>query len=178
MYFDSENILENKLILLYAFQQCKSPMTKDQVSQIIIENIQISYFDVQFLLESLLSDGFLIQGPQKQAVVYSISDKGRETLHLFESRIPSYLKEMLDLYVRQNKDKVLRDVTARGTYRLRGDGDFAVELMLMENDVELIELSVHVPNKTQATFICNNWEKRSSRIYGDIIQALIKEDQE
>jgi hypothetical protein len=48
MYFDSENILENKLIILFALSQFNIPMTKEQITQIILENVQISYFDIQF----------------------------------------------------------------------------------------------------------------------------------
>lgn len=176
MYFDSENVLENKLILLYAFNQCKSPLTKEQISQIIIENIQISYFDIHFLMDSLLDDGFLVSGSARDTQVYSISEKGRETLELFIHRIPSYLREMLDLYVRKNKDNVLKDVRSNATYHLRGDGDFAVELSLVENDVSLMDLSIHVPNITQAKSICNNWKTASSRIYSEIIHSLVRSD--
>lgn len=176
MYFDSENVLENKLILLYAFNQCKAPLTKEQISQIIIENVQISYFDIQFLIDSLVADEFLVGGSPSNPNIYSISDKGRQTLELFIHRIPSYIKEMLDLFIRRNKDNVLKDVRSKASYILRGDGDFAVQLSLVENEVELMELSIHVPNKAQAKYVCNNWENRSSQIYSDIIQALIKED--
>jgi hypothetical protein len=176
MYFDAENILENKLILLYAFNQCKAPLTKGQISQIIIENIQISYFDIQFLIDSLLEDGYLSSTPHRDDHVYAISETGRQTLSLFIDRIPAYLREMLDLFIRQNRDHVLKDVRSQASYLLRGDGDFAVSLRLVENDVELMELTVHVPNKAQAKYICNNWESRSTKIYSDIIQALIKED--
>lgn len=176
MYFDSENVLENKLILLYAFNQCKAPLTKDQISQIIIENIQISYFDIHFLLDSLMDDGFLVQGSSRNNHVYSISEKGRESLNLFIDRIPSYIREMLDMYVCKNKDNVLKDVRCDASYHLRGDGDFAVQMSLVENDVVLMDISIHVPNVTQAKHLCQNWKSGSSRIYSEIIQALVRDD--
>nr|WP_225877845.1 DUF4364 family protein [Alkalibacter mobilis] len=175
MYFDSENVLENKLIILYALNQFKVPVNKEQISQIIIENVQISYFDIQFLIQSLSTDGFLVLINDNNTDYYSISDKGRETLSLFSDRIPTYIKEILDIFIRQNKDKVLKEVKNVATYKITGDGEFEVRLTLVENDVSLINISISVPNKAQARFISENWEKNGQTMYTDIINTLIKE---
>jgi hypothetical protein len=106
---------------------------------------------------------------------FSISEKGRETLSLFSDRIPTYIKEILDIFIRQNKDKVLRQVKNLASYKLSGDGEFEVTLNLMENDVSLISISLNVPSKTQAKYICSNWQSKGQNIYTDIINTLIKE---
>ena len=175
LYFDSENILENKLIILYALDQFKVPVNKEQISQIVLENVQISYFDLQFLINSLLDDDFLYKMNDNKIDYFSISEKGRETLSLFSDRIPTYIKEILDIFIRQNKDKVLRQVKNLASYKLSGDGEFEVTLNLMENDVSLISISLNVPSKTQAKYICSNWQSKGQNIYTDIINTLIKE---
>ncbi|NTW71966.1 MAG: DUF4364 family protein [Eubacteriaceae bacterium] len=174
MYFDSENVLENKLIILYALNQFKVPINKEQISQIILENVQISYFDVQFLINSLLEDEFLNKIDDNNHEYFSISEKGRDTLNLFTDRIPFYLKEIIDIFIRENKDKVLKQVKNISSFKITGDGEFEVSLRLLENDVSLIDLTLNVVNKTQARFICDNWEAKGQSIYTEIIDALIK----
>ncbi|MPW24694.1 DUF4364 family protein [Alkalibaculum sp. M08DMB] len=174
MYFDSENILENKLIILYALNHFKTPLTKDQITQIILENIQISYFDIQFLVDSLKSDKFVVEFSDTGGLYYSISETGKSTLHLFESRVPSYIKEIIGMFISQNKDKLLKQVKYQSTYKKQGDGVFIVNLKLFENDISLIDLNINVVSIKQAEFMCSNWDNNGDKLYTEIINTLIK----
>lgn len=173
MYFDSENILENKLIIMYALNQFKTPLTKDQITQIILENIQISYFDIQFLVESLKTDEFIEEISDAGNYYYAISTTGKSTLQLFESRIPSFIKEIIGMFISQNKDKLLKQVKCQSSYNKQGDEEFIVNLKLCENDVVLIDLKLNVVNKNQADLMCANWDKNGDKIYSQIIDTLI-----
>lgn len=175
MYFDSENILENKLIILFALSQFKVPMTKEQITQIVLENVQISYFDIQFLIENLKTDEFINELSEGGRSYYSISEAGRSTLKLFESRIPAYIREIISMFISQNKDKVLRQVKYQATYLKHNDGEFIVNLVLLENEVSLIDIKLNVVNKNQAEFVCSNWEKNGEKLYTQLINTLIHE---
>ncbi|RBP63854.1 uncharacterized protein DUF4364 [Alkalibaculum bacchi] len=175
MYFDSENILENKLIILFALSQFNIPMTKEQITQIILENVQISYFDIQFLIENLKTDAFIYEMSEAGVSYYSISEPGRSTLKLFESRIPTYIKEIITMFISQNKDKVLRQVKYQSSYVKQSDGEFIVNLVLLENEVSLIDIKLNVVNKNQAEFVCSNWEKNGDKLYTQLINTLIHE---
>lgn len=175
MYFDSENILENKLIILFALSEFKIPMTKEQVTQIILENVQISYFDIQFLIENLKTDGFIYEMSEGGVFYYSIAEAGKSTLKLFESRIPTYIKEIITMFISQNKDKVLRQVKYQSSYVKQNDGEFIVNLILLENEVSLIDIKLNVVSKNQAEFVCSNWEKNGDKLYTQLISTLIHE---
>lgn len=173
MFFDSENILENKLIILYALNNFKTPLTKDQITQIILENIQISYFDVQFLVDSLKSDGFIEEMIDSNNCYYKTTESGNSTLKLFQGRIPSYIKDIINMFIAQNKDKLLKHVKYQASYKKESDEEFLVNLILYENDVILIDLYIKVVNKNQAEFVCTNWEKNGDKLYTKIIDSLI-----
>lgn len=173
MLFDSENILENKLIILYALNHFKTPLTKEQITQIILENIQISYFDIQFLIENLKDDDFVLELFDNKIPYYTISEKGKSTLDLFKNRIPAYLKEIINMYIAENKDKVLKQVKNYSSYKKLGDEDFIVNLKLFENEIILIDLNLNVASKKQAMFICNNWDNNGDKLYTEIINTLI-----
>lgn len=173
MLFDSENILENKLIILYALNQFKTPLTKEQITQIILENIQMSYFDIHFLIDNLKEDEFIIELIEDDIEYYIISKKGSSALPLFENRIPIYIKEIIDLFIIQNKDKILKQVLFTSSYFKQGDEDFLVNLNIIENEVSLMNITVNVVNKKQAELISENWKSNGDKIYKDIINTLI-----
>ncbi|MFZ7130798.1 MAG: DUF4364 family protein [Eubacteriales bacterium] len=173
MLFDSENILENKLIILYALSHFKSPLTKEQMTQIILENIQISYFDIYFLIDSLKEDDFIIEVIENDQEFYTISEKGSASLSLFTNRIPLYIKEIIDMFIQQNKDKILKHVRYIATYLKQGDEDFVVNLKIIENDVKLLDIYLNVVNKKQAEFVCDNWKKNGNSLYVNILNILV-----
>ena len=173
MFFDSENILENKLIILYALSFFKTPLTREQISQIILENVQISYFDIQFLLQNLKEDDFVDEITDSEISQYSITQSGKSTLQLFKDKIPSYLSEIIAMFISQNKDEILKEVKYQSSFKRQGDNQYMVNLKLYENKMLLIDLNVNVVNREQAKFICSNWDKSSSELYNKIIHALI-----
>ena len=174
MYFDSENVLGNKLIILYAISQFKLPVNKEQISQIVLENIQMSYFDIQFLIDSLLKDHFLVCSKDKDLEYYAITSEGKETLDLFSDRIPQYLKELLTIFIKSNKDKILKQVRTPSEISLNKDGEYDVSLKLLENDISLINITLNVPTKKEAHYVCENWEKKGELLYTEVMNTLIK----
>lgn len=175
MLFDSENILENKLIILYALRHFKTPLSKEQITQIILENIQISYFDIHFLIDSLKNDEFILSFKENKKEYFIISEKGNSTLSLFVNRIPIYIKEIIDLFILQNKDKILNQVRNVASYKKLGDEDFSVNLKIIENEVNILDITINVVNRKQADLVCENWKKHGDKLYGDIIEMLINQ---
>ena len=49
MLFNSEQQAEDKLIILYVLKKIKTSLTREQIALIIVENLQIGYFDIHRL---------------------------------------------------------------------------------------------------------------------------------
>jgi hypothetical protein len=79
------------------------------------------------------------------------------------------------MFISQNKDKVLRQVKYQSSYVKQSDGEFIVNLVLLENEVSLIDIKLNVVNKNQAEFVCSNWEKNGDKLYTQLINTLIHE---
>ena len=59
MLFNSEQQAEDKLIILYVLKKIKTSLTREQIALIIVENLQIGYFDIQLYIDDLIKDEFL-----------------------------------------------------------------------------------------------------------------------
>lgn len=59
MFEDSLELAENKLILIYIINKLKCPLTKNQLTQIILENNLMNYFILQQYICELVSSGII-----------------------------------------------------------------------------------------------------------------------
>lgn len=170
---NTQHQAEDKLIILYVLNKIKTGITREQVAFIIIENLQMSYFDIQLYIDNLIEDDFIrLYQMDADKTVVAITAKGRETLNIFEKDIPTYIREMLELYISQNRDRIFREVKVIGNYTKNTDGDYQVQLKLHENNIVLMELNINTPSQKQALNICDNWKNDTQNLYASIIKLL------
>jgi predicted transcriptional regulator len=155
------NIADNKLSILYYVHSLDIPLTNTQVTQFFLENNIMNYFDLQQLLGQLVSSEHLICLETGHKSFYSITQKGRRTLRLFQGHIPKWLRHAIDIYTAQNLNKFKRENQITAEYKRVSSKDYQVICRVMENDIVLIDLRLSVTDSKQARIICNNWDRLS-----------------
>ena len=172
MLFNSEQQAEDKLIILYVLKKIKTSLTREQVALVIIENLQISYFDIQLYVDDLIKDEFLSTLEYDGKSVLSLRPMGKETLKVFHDKIPVYIMDMIDLYLKENRDKIFKEVKVTANYQKKGESDYIVELKLHENNVVLMEISLSAPTLKLALDICNRWKENTQELYTSVLKVL------
>lgn len=175
MIFDSDNLAENKLMILYVMNQMKLPLSSSQITQIILENSSINYFDLQQYMDDLFQSNLISKNNSQGKSYYILTKQGKETLHLFLKRLPKKWCEEIDLYISSNGNSILNESHNIATYKKKGDGEFWVELKIIENQSIIIDLSTSVGTHQQAKDISDRWKKNGEKIYASIIESLIKD---
>jgi len=175
MFQNSTNeIAENKLVLLYILHKIDMPITSSQLIHIAMEVNPVNYFVLsQHLAELILSD-LIGQVSENEKQSYYISSKGQEVLNLFGERLSSEKKEEIShiVFVTIENLKKAREISAE--FQRNSDQEYVVNLKATENDLVLFDLKVNVVSAQQAKLICQNWKNNSHIIFGEIINALIK----
>ena len=172
MLFNSEQQAEDKLIILYVLKKIKTSLTREQVALIIIENLQISYFDIQLYIDDLIKDEFLSVLDYDGKSVLTLSAIGKETLKVFHQKIPAYITDMIDLYLKENREKIFKEVKITANYQKLGESDYLVELKLHENNIVLMEISLNAPTIKLALDICNRWKENTQELYSSVLKLL------
>ncbi|MEL7659750.1 DUF4364 family protein [Acetobacterium wieringae] len=172
MLFNSSQQAEDKLIILYVLQKIKTALTREQIALIIIENLQIGYFDIQLYIDDLIKDDFLSTLEYDGKSVLSLSPMGKETLTVFHDKIPTYITEMIDLYLKENRAKIFKEVKITANYQKLGETDYLVELKLQENNMVLMEISLNAPTLKLALDICNRWKENTQELYSSVLKIL------
>ncbi len=172
MLFNSSQQAEDKLIILYVLKKIKTSLTREQIALIIIENLQIGYFDIQLYIDDLIKDEFLTILNYDGKSVLSLSMMGKETLEVFQNKIPVYITEMIDLYLKENRAKIFKEVKISANYHKLGETDYLVELKLQENNMVLMEISLNAPTLKLALDICNRWKENTQELYSSVLKVL------
>ena len=97
---------------------------------------------------------------------------GKESLKVFHNKIPIYITEMLDLYLKENREKIFKEVKITANYQKLGETDYLVELKLQENNMVLMEISLNAPTLKLALDICNRWKENTQDLYSSVLKLL------
>lgn len=175
MFEDTLELAENKLLLLYIFSKMKFSLSNTQITQIILENNFINYFTLQQYLTELVSANFIMNLEEDNKHKYSITDKGKKVLSLFEERISKDKLDKIDSYLKKHMENIKKEVTCTADYTIDDKNNFIVDLKALENDSLLMDLKVSVGSNKQARELCTKWKNNSSKLYNEIINILISE---
>ena len=174
MNINHEDFTINKLIMLYLLSHVKMPLSLSQISQIILERGYTDYFSLQQYLTELEKSTFIHSYKQNNTSYFEISDKGRETLDFFASRIPDFIVKELDSFIENNWRQFKSEFDIHAEYMPNQSNDFIVHCKVTENNSPLIDLKISVGSKKQAIELCNNWRENATSLYGEILQSLMK----
>jgi predicted transcriptional regulator len=172
MFEDTLDLAENKLLVLYIFSKLEFPISNIQVTQIVLENNLINYFTLQQYILELVSSDFLNYSEETEKKRLFISEKGNKVLSLFQNRLSTNKKDILDDYLKKQTENIKKEISVTAEYTLGKSNSFVVDLKASENDVILINLKLSVESNKQAKALCARWKENSSELYTKIKNLL------
>lgn len=173
MLDDTNQLAENKLILLYLLDRIGMEITRNQLTEIVLENNLVNYFLLQQYITELQNANFIETINKNKSKVLSLTEQGRNVLSLFISRIPKDVVEKIEKYINEKINNIKKEIYLHADYTIEQNNAFIVHLSALENEVTLIDIKVNVPSKKHAIDLCQNWKSNSSKIYNDIMKTLL-----
>ncbi len=172
MINNTEELAQNKLILLYIINKAPSKFTKQGLNNFILERNYMNYFFLQQYLAELIKSKFIftVSGDED---TFEISRDGKLALDYFEYKLPKKLKEDLakEFEIRQDIEKKESEVVAE--YYPKEDGQYIVNIKLIENEDTLFSLYLNVSTIEQAEHVCESWKTRTDEIYMNVFDMFI-----
>lgn len=176
LYSNSEELAENKLILLLIMSEMKTPATKSEITQIVLENGLMNYFAMQQLLSELIEGCFVTCYEDNQKHYYRMEKRGAEILQMFESRIPEAMKQQIKNYLADNEEKIKKEKQIIGRYTMESHNEYTVSLKIVEYGRTAFDLELKVSSHKLARKICENWNNNAPALFGNIVNILINPD--
>lgn len=176
MFDNTIDLAENKLLLLYIFRSLKIPVSRNLITEIVLENNFINYFILQQYLTELKSSSFIDDLYENENHSLQITESGIRALNFFENRISDDKKARIDNYIDNNINNIKNEISIAADYTIEATNNYLVNLRAVEQNLTLIDLKLSVPTNKQARDLCAKWKENSSEIYNKIISLLIKDN--
>ncbi|NLZ47570.1 MAG: DUF4364 family protein [Clostridiales bacterium] len=174
MLDDINQLAESKLILLYILDRIGMHITRNQLTEIVLENNLVNYFLLQQYITELQNSNFIETINKDKSKVLSLTEQGKKVLSLFVSRIPKDIVEKIEKYINEKINNIKKEISLHADYTIEKNNAFIVNLRAQEDEITLIDIKVNVPSKKHAIDLCQNWKSNSSKIYNDIMKTLLE----
>ncbi|MCD2345421.1 DUF4364 family protein [Clostridium guangxiense] len=175
MFEDTVELAENKLLLLYILNELKFPISKNQLTEIVLENNFMNYFILQQYILELISSNFIESVEQDGKHRISITSPGINVLNLFSNRLTDEKKLIIDNYLKLNLNNIKNAISVTADYTIENKNSYVVTLKAIESDITLIEVKLNVVSNKQARDLCTKWKNSSSDLYTKIINLLTQD---
>lgn len=171
---NTEELAQNKLILLYIIKTFPNAFTQRQITEFILKKDYLNFFLIQQYLLELIESEFISISIIDDEEKYSVSKKGKLALDYFDLKIPTNIKEELNSESETYKAVQKKETQVIGEFFKKEDQQYLVNLKLVEKENTLFSLYIDVPTEVQAELICNSWKNNTDSIYSSIIDLFIK----
>lgn len=161
-----------KLIVLYMLNRVNFPMTAAQVSEIILEKEYTGFLTLQQAISELTDAGLITSETIRNRTLLTITGEGRETLNFFQNRISDAIKEEINAYLKEKEYSLRNEISVQGDYYKSTSGEYEAHLIAKDHEINLIDITLSVPDETTASAICDNWLTKNQQIYQYLIQEL------
>ena len=173
MINSTDDLILEKLIVLYTLNNLEEDVTDSQLTQIILETEVMNYFTLMVLLPKMIESKFIMRYNKNDTTLYTITQSGLEVLIYFQNRIPDFFREKLDKYIIDNSEEIFSSVIKRqSSYTVQGDSSYAVTLIIIKGRKNVMTLNLSVDSEVEAKELCKKWDHSYKDRYSMILNIL------
>ncbi|HML48562.1 MAG TPA: DUF4364 family protein [Clostridia bacterium] len=165
------SLTENKLLLLYTLDRL-GPVTAEQLLLFFVDHNLMDYITLQLALAELCEAELLVKHAHESGVLYRLSAEGLHTLELFRERIPFSRLQCVDEAATAWRVRFARERQVLADYEPVEEGEYAVRLRILEEDMTLMDLSLRLPERERAIHFCNAWTEKAGALYAHLMREL------
>ena len=162
--------IDLKILILYILSRCRFPADSDQLSDMVLCDDGISYFDYAECLDELIESGHVELSDGR----YVITEKGRSNGIVTESSVPFSVRKKATQQTNQfnsaeaRKSKIVTEVTPNS------GGGFDLHLGLSDGVVQIMDVRLYADDKKQADMIISGFRRKAEAAYNAFLQTLLQ----
>lgn len=173
----SQDPMVNKLIVLFVLEKIEIPLTENSIVDICYgRNNWITYMDCKETIYNLLEFGLIYKTDgNSEEERYTISYEGRNCLSHFYSKIAPELRELITVYVKENRMHFKRSQEYVGDYFKNTDGSYTVVLKIRSAMINepMFEMKIKAPTRQSAIDATRKWRDNAHLVYENAYEMLI-----
>lgn len=164
-----------KALILFILSSNHSSLAKKSITEIVMSDGLVDYFDFTQALQELLDEGLIDIVSEEVSDEFVLTELGRQTEEIYEKNIPFNVKKKTLAALTKELANIQRDSNTH-TEITATDTGFLVTCKLTEQQQILLSYSVLVPDELQAHIIADQFVKSPTEKYQAILSQLIDEN--
>ena len=173
----TENLANDKLLILYILQKINKPVNYKELLELVISISDMNYFSFQELLMELSSDKFILKYNHNNEEIIELTEEGKNALDLTINMLPGILKLNVDSKFKQNFNEIKDKFSVLAEYTPITENNFSVKCKVIENNITVFNLETFAGSRENAKKIVENWNNNASQIYPKILGILTENEQ-
>ena len=171
---DNETLAENKVLILYILNKIDTPVSNNELLQLVLSIEDMNYFYFQQFILDLLENKYIEEYRQEEnsEPIYRLTSAGKSTLEL----IPGIVKLKIDSTIKGELDNIEEEVSIVSEFMPEDDNLFNVTCKIVEKNKTVFEVSTFAGSREQAKAISDNWKENAINIYPKIINLLTNKE--
>ncbi len=165
-------IFDNKIIVLYILENSGIALTIDQIVKFCEEFEEITYFDICNYIEKLKKDSYIEEIMQDCTLLYSLTEKGKNTLKELLELIPGINLYNLKKIINRNMVHIKTNYEVNTIILPDIPGHYNVSCYIKDGNDELVNICMYVNSKEKAKLISKNWGMYAEEIYSKLLELI------
>ncbi|MEF9945676.1 MAG: DUF4364 family protein [Lachnospiraceae bacterium] len=162
-----------KLIILYMLKKVDFPLTNGQISEFMLDKGYTTYFKLQQAISEMVEADLLREELSHNRTLYHLTEDGAETIQFFKNKISAPIQADIDAFLKEKEYELKNEVAVKADYYVNANHEFSVHCQVIENDSNLIELTLTAPSQREAEAMVNNWNRKNQELYAMIMTQLL-----
>lgn len=167
-----DSLIQYKLIVLYMLNRADFPITKAQIADFILEQEYTDFLTLQQVFAELGEAEMISARTVRNRTHLALTKEGRDTLSFFEKRLSEVTRQKIEGFFRENEMEMRNEVSILSDYYKSTSGEYEVHLVATEKKINLVDITMSVPDEETAASICDNWQKKNQAVYQGLIEQL------
>jgi hypothetical protein len=165
------DLSEIKVAICYLLSFCKLPLSKEQIFDILDLNGLVNYFYFSQALEELLKN----KQVKKIDGYYSPEESGLEAAQTLKGTLAGNIRELLAKSATSYGKRI--DFEKWHCIKTKREKiGYTITCEIADDDLELMKISLFVPEKDMLNMIKKRFEEEPEEIYKRIVNILTDED--
>lgn len=170
------NLTENRLILLYLASRFPAGIEHDEVVKLNMQYDWMLYFDLEQFLIELCEQKLLGLHDLENRHFYRVTAEGLNLLDMYRQRIPLSIRTAIDEFVRDNTQRIERQMEIYADYTCVSDIDYEVKLRIYEYFRPIMSMTISSPSEAHAKRICQRFQREAPEIFAQVVGRLTRDD--
>lgn len=171
---DNFEFFDKKFIILLVLNESGSSLTLDQIVKMCSDFESITYFDICEYVDTLKTNGHVLENNENGIKYYSLTDAGRLTLEELIELIPGISMHNIKKMLSKQMNEIKKNYEIGSQIIPIKYGEYKIACYIRDGNDELLNITLYAGDMENAKNISKNWENDANNIYIKIIEMMTK----